>query len=114
MARKIKQFRYYSDEGVNKEKNQPSEINYKDYINGNVFSNYYPIVQLGVQTMPGVKFYLNNGIEPITIGITGIFEIDASDNIEITNLRFSADSMELISSNENTYLIVDIIYEEEG
>jgi len=68
MAKKIKQFRYY---GENNENNQPLTVvgntgpramNYLDFMNGNVFANYYPIVQLGIQAMPGTKFYLNNAI----------------------------------------------------
>jgi hypothetical protein len=34
------------------------------------------VSHLGIQGEPGVVFYLNNGIDPITIGATGIYEIN--------------------------------------
>jgi hypothetical protein len=35
-----------------------------------------PIVQLGIQSVPGTKFYLNGSNNPIIIGNTGIYELD--------------------------------------
>jgi hypothetical protein len=65
--------------------------------------------------LPGVEFHLNNGITPITIGYTGIYELELDDKIDIFNLAFEAASMNLIGANESSdsYLIVDIIYDTE-
>ena len=63
--------------------------------------------------MPGVKFYVNGNDNPITIGVTGIYEIDASCGVAITSLRFDPISLALIEESPSTKLLVDIIYEEE-
>ena len=118
MAKKIKQFRYY---GENNENNQPLTVvgntgprtmNYLDFMNGNVFANYYPIVQLGIQAMPGTKFYLNNAIQPIIVGYTGIYELDLEGSIEISKLTFDRNSLEKINELNNGLLLVDIIYDD--
>ena len=70
MARKVYQVRYYGDGEANG-KNQPKNLTGNRLRSGSVFSQYTPIKQIGIQSMPGVKFYLNNSIEPITIGSTG-------------------------------------------
>ena len=111
MAKKIMQFRYYSDS--NTSKNQPSSAGMAYYVKGSVFNNYYPIVQLGIQALPGTKFYLNNSLTPITIGSTGIYELDLDGLSAITNLRFDYASMNAINENSNAYLIVDTISESE-
>ena len=109
MSRKIKQYRYYG-EGNNK--NQPSEISKETLVSGKVFKNF-PILQLGIQTLPGTKFYLNKSVEPIIIGFTGIYELNLENQAEITYINFEQTSIENISINPNGYLIVDILYEEE-
>ena len=78
-------------------------------VRGSVFANYLPIVQLGIQGLPGTEFYLNNSITPILIGTTGIYELDLDGLSEITDIHFSRKSMEAIHNNENAYLIIDII-----
>ena len=70
--------------------------------------------QIGIQSMPGVKFYLNNSTEPITIGSTGIYELDLEGYAEITNLAFDIKGLERIDNNPNAYLIVDIISDKWG
>lgn len=125
MANKIKQFRYYADAVANStngnEKNQPREIevengytptSYNHYVSGLVFENTFPVLQLGVQALPGTKFYLNNALDPIMIGSTGIFELDLEGQTEITNITFDPESMILIRDNNNAFLIVDIIYDD--
>lgn len=119
MAKKIKQFRYY---GEGNENNQPTTIvgsnniarttTYLDFMNGNVFASYYPIVQLGIQAMPGTKFYLNNAIQPIIVGYTGIYELDLEGSIEISKLTFDRNSLEKINELNNGLLLVDIIYDD--
>ena len=74
---------------------------------------YVPILQLGIQSIPGTYFYLNGGLDPIIIGSTGIYELDLSGEIEISKLEFDYESLERINKMANGYLIVDIIYEDE-
>ena len=114
MANRIKQFRYYTEGST---ENYPNKIRDNlitpiDYINGSVFSDYYPISQLGIQTLPGTKFYLNNALEEIIIGSTGIYELELNDQTEITKIQINAESMALINDNNNAFLLVDIIYDD--
>lgn len=71
---------------------------------------------MGIQALPGTKFYLNDinalNREPIIIGRTGIFELSLNQ-AKINSIAFDEKSMETINTNENAYLIVDILYEEE-
>lgn len=129
MARKIKQFRYYREnDPVNnyptrivENKNEDGEIisvehqsliNIDNLVTGAIFSEYMPAIQIGIQTIPGVKFNLNNSYSPIVVGFTGIYEINVEDLTEITSIRFDRDSINKINNNLNTYLYVDIVYEE--
>lgn len=110
MAKKIMQFRYYS---ANDERNQPAAITAKSLTSGDIFSSCLPITQLGIQSYPGVKFYLNGGVEPIMIGSTGIYELDLEGLSEVTSLRFNAQSLLNIGNNNGAYLIVDVVCGEE-
>lgn len=112
MAKKVMQFRYY---GPGDSRNAPSGATRNRFVSGSIFNNYYPIKKLGIQTIPGVKFSLNKSMYPITIGHTGIYELELEDKIDIFNLAFEAASMNLIGANESSdsYLIVDIIYDTE-
>lgn len=113
MAKRVKQFRYYSEEnGLNM--NYPSNINHKGLVSGESFSYYMPAYKIGIQSLPGTRFYLNNTSSPIIIGHTGIFEMDLNEHTELISLRFDAKSIKLINDNINAYLIVDILYEEEN
>ena len=55
MANKIKQFRYYADDSSN---NQPAEmlpdvpVTYANYVSGDVFGKHFPVIQLGIQSLP--------------------------------------------------------------
>lgn len=109
MAKQIMQFRYYKDGDTNK--NQPKNINRSRLISGSVFSNNLPVTQLGIQTLPGTKFYLNNSTSPIVVGSTGIYELDLEGLSEITNISFDAQSLVNINANENAYLIIDVVSE---
>ena len=122
MANQIKQFRYYTEvTGNGATMNYPSSIlasgkitpvSYLHYVSGEMFANYYPIVQLGVQSLPGTKFYLNESAEPVIIGQTGIYELDLGLNTKITKIQFDAVSMRSIRDNQNAFLIVDFIYDD--
>ena len=113
MARKVYQVRYYGDNKVDKEKNQPAGLTGNRLRSGSVFSGYTPMKQIGIQSMPGVKFYLNNSIEPIVIGSTGIYELNVENMTEITALSFDTTSINMINQTPSTsYIIVDILYED--
>lgn len=107
--RKIEQARYYSYNDT--ERNQPKDVTMMNFVSGAVFKNKYPIIQLGIQTMPGVKFYINNSVEPIIIGSSGVYDIELDGIAEINQLSFDAESMNTIRNNPGNYLIVDYIYE---
>ena len=112
MARKIRQIRYY---GENNAKNYPSDISMTKLVNGTAFkSNNQNILisQLGIQTLPGTKFYLNDRANAIIIGNTGIYELDLEGISTINLLKFDRGSMNLISQNLEAYLIIDYLFEE--
>lgn len=122
MAYKVKQFRYYNDkssEVAADKRNQPTTldgtttlITSEHYANGDVFGKYFPVTQLGIQALPGTKFYLNGGTSPIIIGTTGIYELDLDSGIQITKITFDAQSIKDIASNENAFLLVDVMYDD--
>nr|DAG21695.1 MAG TPA: hypothetical protein [Caudoviricetes sp.] len=43
--------------------------------------------------MPGTEFYLNNSDYSISLGTTGIYEIDLTGKAEITSIRFTPESL---------------------
>ena len=111
MAKHVMQFRYYEDNHTN---NQPVELNAGQLVNGTVFAKYLPFTQLGIQALPGTRFYLNDNIEgPVIVGSTGIYELDLEGLSEITAISFDASSIASISSNDSAYLIVDIVYNQD-
>lgn len=107
--KRIKQFRYYNEEETSK--NSPSDASYTNWVSGNAFLGYFPITQLGIQALPGTRFYLNNSTDPIIIGSTGIYELDLTGETEISALSFNISSMLAIRDNNNAYVIVDVIYD---
>lgn len=111
MAKKIEQYRYYGDK---ESKNQPESLDLTqlENINGGIVFNY-PVLQLGIQTLPGTMFYLNGNKNPVIIGSTGIFEIDLEGLVEILKISFNTQSLDIINSNPNGYLIIDVLYEGE-
>lgn len=111
MAKQVKQFRFYN---YANEKNYPKQLNHHNLVSGSIFQDYLPILQLGIQSLPGTKFYLNNSMDPIIIGQTGIYELDLQGLATIASLSFDAKSIEAVNNNDNSYLIVDIIYDQDG
>ena len=107
MARKIRQIRYYG-EGLNS-KNYPSDVNMSKLITGTAFKNNNQnvlITQLGIQTLPGTKFYLNDSTNAIIVGNTGIYELDLEGISTINLIKFDRSSMNLINQNQEAYLIM--------
>ena len=62
--------------------------------------------------MPGTRFYLNNAVEPVVIGSTGIYELDLNNETQITSLQFDVASMNTINNNDAVFLLVDILYDD--
>lgn len=109
MAKEIGQIRYYGDGNA---KNYPVGLKKTSLVHGTAFYNRLPIVQLGVQTLPGMKIYINNHDKSIVVGQTGIYELNVDGMSNIMELRFDNATLSLIdSSSSNAYLIVDYIYE---
>ena len=113
MAKYLMQFRYYGNSSDGK--NYHSSITKNSLISGSYFisykSNATSIASLGIQTLPGVKFYLNNSqVDPIIIGPSGIYELGIDENYEITGLQFDKKSLDLIDANSGAYLIIDVVY----
>ena len=113
MAKYLMQFRYYGDSSDGK--NYPSKITKNSLTSGSYLISYKPsaisIASLGIQTLPGVKFYLNNSqVDPIIVGPSGIYELGINENYEITGLQFDRKSLDLIDANSGAYLIIDVVY----
>jgi len=82
---------------------------------GAIFDSYVPILKLGIQTIPGVSFYINGSTDPIIIGLSGMYELDLSDtDARISKLQFNKSSLQVVNSNPGGYLIIDIMYQERG
>ena len=110
MAKHIMQFRYYNDEQGNN--NQPEDLNAESLNKGTIFAKYLPFTQLGIQALPGTRFFLNDNIEgPVIIGSTGIYELELEGISKISSLKFDSKSLKLIADNTNAFLIIDVIYE---
>ena len=116
MAKAVHQFRFYRND-PSEDRNEPSHSEFEavgrasGFANGDVFKDYYPFYQLGVQTLPGVMFYLNGSEDPVIVGSTGIYELDLEGISKINNLYFDSTSLKLIADNPNAFLIIDVIYE---
>ena len=113
MAKYLMQFRYYGN--LSDGKNNPPDIKKNSLASGSYIITSKPnatsIASLGIQTLPGVKFYLNNSqIDPIIIGPSGIYELGIDENYEITGLQFDRKSIDSINANNGAYLIIDIVY----
>lgn len=116
MAKCVRQYRYYGSGDKNALKNYPNGISYARLASGSIFfkdGTLGSITQLGIQAIPGTKFYVNNSAEPIIIGSTGIYELDLEGVSEITSLMFDQNSLEIINGLDSGYLIVDAIYNAE-
>lgn len=105
MARKVNQVRWFSGD-VN---NSNTDINKLAY--GTAFHSA-PIVQFGIQTLPGVKVIINDH-SSITVGSTGIYELSVDGLANINSIRIDANSLNNMQHNRNGYVICDYIYEEE-
>ena len=104
MAKMVQQHRYYG-----KQSNKNHNATYASLTDGSAFKK--KILALSIQTIPGIKFYINGDNNPIWMGPTGIYEIDYLDNCEIRSLRFEEESLVKLIDGSGNYLIIDILYE---
>lgn len=109
MARKVGQVRFFAN---GSSQNYPSGLTSTQMRHGTAFSKYYPLVRLGVQALPGTKFYINGYTTPVVVGSTGIYELDIEGLSTISDLQFDATSLETIARNDAAYIYVDFIYEQ--
>lgn len=109
LEEKAKYF-YYATQQIN----YPITLYSGNLVSGSAFANCVPIVKLGIQSLPGVRFRFNSNLEWIMLGATGLYELDLKDSAgSITDLKFDKQSISIIDQNPNAYLIIDIVYEEE-
>ena len=108
--KQIKQFRYYYPDATD---NYPKFFNYYgQLINGNIFSTLGAITHLGIQGVPGTKFYLNGASYPITIGFTGIYELEFNGVGRIHSIKFDKNSLDtLYEEDTENRLLIDVVYE---
>lgn len=125
--KKIAQIRFFGDTNAfafadgsgmiysNMAVNSPSDLISTELWEGAAFSQYMPIIQLGIQALPGTRFYLGNTTDnPIIIGASGMYELDVTNSSQaITKLSIDKNSLDAITANPDGYLIVDIIYDDE-
>ena len=80
----------------------------------NLLENYGSAIKIGIQTLPGVKFYLNNTQPGIIINHTGVYELDLTDiTTTVNSLYFDPESLARISEIDGANLIVDVMYKSE-
>lgn len=109
--KKIMQFRF---EGFQNANNYPNFVDYNAVLTaGNIFNDYKLISQMGIQAPAGLKFYLNNSDYPITVGETGIYELDLENIGRINAIRFDKTDISTMFPEDNKLnrLLIDIIYE---
>ncbi len=109
----IKQFRYYNDVSEN---NMPKPTTYNidnnPWVHNLLAGEYESVIKLGIQTLPGTKFHLNNNLtESIVIDHTGVYELDLRNIATVIHaLSFEPSSLAIINAIDNASLIVDILY----
>lgn len=73
----------------------------------------FKIKQLGIQTIPGITFRINDSLQDSTIGPSGIFHL-ALEGTYITSIKFNTGTLDAFRNEDSFYLIIDVIYEKEG
>lgn len=106
----IRQFRFYGDGNA---KNYPANLDKDTLYYGNIFKDCGLVTQLGIQATPGTIFYLNSSIHPISVGSTGIYELNLEGLSSLSSIQFSETSLEAITGDSDGILI-DIVYEGAG
>ena len=107
----VHQFRYYGVMKGNDNVPQYPEIWAKTE-NNDLLTGYGPAVKIGIQTLPGVKFYISDNAtsKGIIIDHTGVFELDLRNTTTtIGNLYFDPSSLARIDEVQNASIIVDVL-----
>lgn len=117
----MKRFKQFVYHGLGEDENNPKEVynNLGTLVNNpwtnNLFVNYRQVSHLGIQGEPGTKFCLNGATadNAITIGLTGIYEIDLGGIGYISALRFLPETLAKYDEvpKNGRRLIVDFVYE---
>lgn len=122
MSKYVTQVRYYGD---GDSRNSSDNVTATSLVTGSIFSDYAPITQLGIQTSPLFEykegetevsvrpsFYVNDGMNSIQIGRTGIYELDLEGISSIKKLRLAEDFVVAIQKvGEGAYVMIDLVYE---
>ena len=89
--------------------------NWATLVSGSAFSSYFNkgVEQIGIQALPGTRFKLDSSPDWVTIGSTGIFELDLTNKALITSLCFDRDSVWNIKEGSGLSLLIDIVYQTE-
>ena len=105
MALVFKQYVYINGAGNN------NTATLEELRNGSYFENKYQyITALGIRTMPGIQFSINQGLAEI--GPSGVFDLRFPENFILKSLTFE-DSLDTKIINTNGgYIIIDILGEE--
>ena len=114
--KKIYQYRYYGEDNDNNttKYDTGAKIGYSDLVSGTFLDpNKTPIVQLGIQSVPGGEFLINGSGDSIILGSTGIYELELGAEAEITSIKVMPATVKLVNDNANAYLLIDIMYEAE-
>ena len=82
----VKQYRFY---GTNNANNFPQTISEDNLKNGAIFNAANGSIRsLRIQAMPGTSFFINGGLFPVIIGLSGSFFISESMGVIIESLKF--------------------------
>lgn len=120
MMKRIAQFRFRGSwinpdtkELFIHQENYPTNLQQDTLVLGNIFRDYGPVSQLGIQAPPGLRFYLNNSQFPIMVGETGIYELNLENVGRISAIRFDKTDLETFYNSEyqSDKLLIDIVYE---
>ena len=111
--KQIKQFRYHGSSQAAQAKNYPNVSNYYGILTkGNLFASHGGISHLGIQAIPGTKFYLNNSVFPIEVGSTGIYELETGGLGNIFAIRFDSVTLDWYDAvGTSNRILIDIVFE---
>lgn len=107
---KIDQIRFY---GFNNENNTNFILDDISNNNINLLANFGPVLKIGIQTLPGVKFSFQNKDNKIIVDYTGVYELDLTNTTtRITFLSIDSESLKMIDAHPSGRIIIDILYTE--
>lgn len=122
MVKKMTQLRYFGEgNGLTNHTNLWNLNTTTDKYELDFTETLAPITYLGIQALPGSKFYINDNTTEIIIGASGIYQLDLSNSTgSIYKISIAKAVITLINEiyqNKNTitrpaaHLIIDLVYE---